>query len=130
MPWTEVFAVFLVSHLTGDYLLQTQWQAENKHGGLGSDPIRRRALVSHLTTYGLAFVPALIWLATDIGGWVALAAVAIVLPHLIQDDGRMVLAYLRFVKRTDAGPTDFIYIAVDQTLHVLALFALALAVST
>jgi Protein of unknown function (DUF3307) len=130
MPWTEIFAVFVVSHLTGDYLLQTQWQAEHKHGGLGHDPIRRRALIAHVATYGLAFVPALIWLATDIGGWVAVAAAAIVIPHLIQDDGRVVLAYLRGVKRTNAGPADFIFIAVDQTFHVLALFALALAVST
>lgn len=121
--------MFIVSHLTGDYLLQTEWQAENKHGGLGRDPIRRRALFAHVATYGIAFVPALIWLATDIGGWIAVAAAAIVLPHLVQDDGRPVRAYLRAVKRTIAGPTDFIYMAVDQSLHVLALFALALAVS-
>ena len=30
MAWVEVFAVFLVSHLTGDYLLQTDWQARHK----------------------------------------------------------------------------------------------------
>jgi hypothetical protein len=129
VPWTEVFAVFVVCHLAGDYLLQTEWQAENKHRGLGPDPMRRRALFSHAATYGLAFVPALIWLATDIGGWVALAVAAIVVPHLVQDDGRLVLSYLRFVKRSDAGPTDFVYIAVDQTFHLLALFALALVIS-
>ena len=129
MSWTEVFVVLVVSHLAGDYLLQTEWQAENKHGGLGSDPVRRRALLGHVATYGLAFVPALVWLATDIGGWVALAAAAIVLPHLVQDDGRPVLAYLRVVKRTGAGRTDFIFMAVDQSLHVLALFVVALAVA-
>ena len=63
MPWVEVFAVFVVSHLAGDYLLQTDWQAENKRGGLGGDPVARRALLSHVTTYTLAFVPAFIWLA-------------------------------------------------------------------
>jgi hypothetical protein len=129
MPWTEIFAVFIVSHLAGDYLLQTGWQAENKHGGLGRDPIRRRALFTHVATYGLGFVPALIWLATDIGGWMAVAAVAIVLPHLVQDDGRVVVSYMRAVKQTMVSPSDFIYIAVDQSFHVLALFALALAVS-
>ena len=129
MSWTEVFVVLVVSHLAGDYLLQTEWQAENKHGGLGHDPVRRRALLGHVATYGLAFVPALVWLATDIGGWVALAAAAIVLPHLVQDDGRPVLAYLRVVKRTGAGRTDFIFMAVDQSLHVLALFVVALAVA-
>ena len=67
MPWVEVFAAFVVCHLVGDYLLQTDWQALHKRGGLGSDPVSRRALVSHIVTYTLAFVPALIWLADDIG---------------------------------------------------------------
>jgi hypothetical protein len=128
MSWTEVFAVFLVSHLAGDYLLQTEWQAQNKHGGLGSDPVHRRALVEHIATYGLAFVPAFVWVATDVGWWVVVVSVAVLLPHLVQDDGRPVLAYLRVVKHTRAGPAEFIFIAVDQSLHVLALFAVALAV--
>ena len=130
MPWPDIVAVLVVCHLAGDYLLQTEWQAANKHGGLGPDPIRRRALFAHVTTYGLAFVPALIWLASDIGGWIAVAAAAILVPHLVQDDGRLVLSYLRAVKRSSAGPTDFVFIAVDQTLHVLALFAVALAASS
>jgi hypothetical protein len=36
---------------------------------------------------------------------------------------------MRSVKRTVAQPADFLFIAVDQTLHVVALFGLALAVS-
>jgi hypothetical protein len=125
--WTEIFAVFVVSHLVGDYLLQTDWQAAHKHGGLGRDPVRRRALVSHVTTYGLAFVPAFVWIATDIGGWIVAVAVAVVVPHLIQDDGRLLALYMHSVKRTQAATSDFIYIAVDQTLHMVALFAVALA---
>ena len=65
MEWFEVFAVFLVSHLVGDYLLQTDWQAVHKHRGLGPDPVSRRALASHVATYTLAFVPALIWLGGE-----------------------------------------------------------------
>jgi Protein of unknown function (DUF3307) len=130
MPWPQIFAVLLVSHLVGDYLFQTEWQAANKHGGLGRDPVRRRALLAHVATYGLAFIPALVWLGTDIGGWVAVAAIAILVPHFVQDDGRLVLSYLRTVKRTQADPTDFIFIAVDQTFHVLALFAVALVASS
>ena len=49
--------------MVGDYLLQTDWQARNKRGGLGGDPVARRALLTHVTTYTLAFVPALIWIA-------------------------------------------------------------------
>jgi Protein of unknown function (DUF3307) len=124
--WTEIFAVFIVSHLVGDFLLQTDWQAAHKHGGLSGDPVRRRALVSHVATYGLAFVPGFIWLASDIGGWIAAVVVAVLAPHLIQDDGRLLMHYMRSVKRTQAAATDFIFIACDQTLHVLALFAVVL----
>ena len=37
MEWAEITIVFWVSHLAGDFLLQTDWQAEHKHGGLGRD---------------------------------------------------------------------------------------------
>ena len=67
MEWTEIFAVFIVSHLVGDYLLQTEWQALNKRGGLSRDPVSRRALLSHISTYTLAFVPAAVWLAGERG---------------------------------------------------------------
>lgn len=36
MTWTAVFGVLLVSHLVGDMLLQTGWQALNKYSGLGA----------------------------------------------------------------------------------------------
>lgn len=128
MSWVEVFAVLLVCHLAGDYLLQTDWQAANKAGGLGRDPIRRRALCSHVATYGLAFVPALVWLAGDLDAWTVAAAAAIVVPHLVQDDGRALSLYISRMKRSLSSPGDFVYIAVDQTFHVIALFALAVIV--
>jgi hypothetical protein len=129
VPWTEIFAVFIVSHLVGDFMLQTDWQAAHKHCGLGPDPVRRRALLAHIATYGLAFVPAFVWLATDIGGWIVAVAAAVLVPHLIQDDGRLLMLYMRSVKRTQAGASDFIFIAVDQTIHILALFVVALIAS-
>ena len=130
MPWAEVFVALVVSHLAGDFLLQTGWQAANKPGGLGRDPIRRRALFSHVLTYGLAFVPALVWLVSDLRGWVAATAAAIVVPHLIQDDGRLLDAYIRTVKRSVVPPGDFVYVAVDQSFHVIALFLVAVAAGT
>ena len=121
--------MFIVSHLVGDFLLQTEWQARHKAGGLGADPVARRALLSHVAMYGLTFVPALVWLESDIGAAVAAVAAAIVLPHLLQDDGRLVAVYIRAVKRT-RDPQQFVVVAVDQSLHVLALFALSLVVAS
>ena len=88
MPWVEVFAVFIVCHLAGDYLLQTDWQAAHKRGGLSGPPESRRALFMHVTSYTIAFVPALVWLASEIEWWVVGVAALIFVPHLIQDDGR------------------------------------------
>jgi hypothetical protein len=130
LPWIEVFAVFLVSHVAGDYLTQTEFQARNKHGGLGRDPVRRRALLTHVAVYLLCFVPALIWLGDgrDSAASALLAAAAIALPHAVQDDGRVIAAWMRRVKHTAYEPGAVLPMAVDQSFHVLALFALALAV--
>jgi hypothetical protein len=58
VDWPAVFVVFLILHLVGDFALQTEWEAQHKRGGLGRDPVARRALAGHVLTYTLAFVPA------------------------------------------------------------------------
>ena len=74
MSWVDVLAVFIVAHMVGDYLLQTDWQAKNKRGGL-SGGVALRALSAHVATYTLAFVPALIWIGGELGaGWAVLTA--------------------------------------------------------
>jgi Protein of unknown function (DUF3307) len=125
MPWVEIFAVFVVSHLVGDFLLQTNVQATHKRGGLGGGGESTRGLLSHTLTYTLAFVPALIWLASDIGFWAIGVGLLIALPHMIQDDGRLLDAYMRRVKGVEPKPGGLL-IAVDQAWHVLVLFLIAL----
>jgi Protein of unknown function (DUF3307) len=126
VPWVEVFAVFAVSHLVGDFALQTEWQAQHKHGGLGPDPVARRALVAHVSTYTLAFVPAFVWLWGSVGAATLAAAAVIAGTHLIQDDGRLVDAYMRLVKHTTSVKQPLVTVMVDQTFHGLLLFAVAL----
>jgi hypothetical protein len=127
VPWVEVFSVFLVSHLVGDYLLQTDWQAANKRGGLGPNSESRRALLAHITTYTLAFVPVLIWLADDIGAWVIGVAALIAFPHMVQDDGRLLERYIAFIKGEPATRNAAVVAVVDQSFHILVLFLIALA---
>ena len=129
MPWVEIFATFVVSHLMGDFLLQTNWQAVHKRGGLGRDLLARRALLTHIATYTLAFAPALIWLASGIGAWAIGVGALVALPHMVQDDGRLLGAYMRRVKRVEPEPGP-LAMAVDQSGHVLALFLLALLASS
>jgi Protein of unknown function (DUF3307) len=126
MDWVEAFTIFVVCHLAGDFLLQTDWQARTKYAGLGGDQEARRALLTHVMTYGIAFVPAFAWLFGEIGAATIGIAVLILVPHLVQDDGRLLRNYMRFVKHSTAVKGEFVAIAVDQSFHVLALFAAAL----
>lgn len=128
MPWIEIFAVFAVSHLVGDLVLQTNWQAINKRGGLFTGPAEsRRALAAHTLSYTLAFVPALIWLADDLGAGALVAAVLIVaVPHGIQDDGRLLEIFALRVKRMEPTEYPVVYLLLDQSLHLVALFLTAL----
>jgi hypothetical protein len=126
MPWVEVFVVFVVSHLVGDYLLQTEWQALNKRGGLRGTPTMRRALLSHIATYTLAFVPSLIWLWPSRHAGVVWIAALVAVPHFIQDDGTLLAQYARTVKKADLRANPSLGAALDQAFHLLALFGLAL----
>jgi hypothetical protein len=125
MTWAAVFLVLLVSHGAGDVLLQTDRQAVGKGGGV-ADPGARRALLAHVTIYTVAFVPALVWIGTHAGvGRAILVGALIAVPHLVIDEGQLVRAWLREVKRTPDAPPALM-IAVDQCLHLLCLFGAAL----
>ena len=126
MRWEEIFLVFLVCHVVGDYLLQTDWQAVNKRGGLSRNREARRALFSHVLVYTLVFVPACIWVATETTALAIALLPVVFIPHLIQDDARVLIAWNRIVKRSSPLPGDHVYMAIDQSFHFVFLFATAL----
>jgi hypothetical protein len=129
MTWVEVFIVFVMSHLVGDYLLQTNWQALHKRGGLSwRDRDASRALFTHVTLYTLCFIPGLV--VAELGVELVWVIPAIFIPHLIQDDGRLLQAYMKGVKRLDPKENLAVSIAVDQTFHMLALLILALIIGS
>ena len=129
MPWVELIVVFVVSHAVGDFLLQTEWQATRKRHGAAASPEQRRALASHTVSYLCAFVPALIWVGSELGALEAVATgVAVALPHMIQDDGRLLLAYSGVVKKASPKPGEPLFMMIDQSFHLVALFGLALLV--
>lgn len=127
----EVFVAFFVAHHVGDYLLQTDWQARTKAGGLGRDPEARRALLSHVATYTLAFVPVLVWIGLETSALAAVGLAALIfVPHLVVDDGRVVGGYTRRVKGGRGGVDPAVLASVDQSLHYLALAATALVAAS
>jgi len=129
MNWSDLFIVLVVSHLAGDFLLQTQWQATRKTGGLGGEPESRRALASHVLTYALAFVPALGWIGSQEGlVGIAVVFVTTFVIHGLQDDGRLLRAYVRVVKKVEPPYGSPLWIAIDQSFHVVALLGTALLI--
>jgi hypothetical protein len=125
MTWYAVLLAFLVCHLTGDLLLQTEWQAITKVRGLG-DPEGRRALLRHGMTYTLAYLPALIWVAADRSVLGAIGvALLIAVPHVLVDDGHFTQVWMRDVKHAP-HPAPSLRLMVDQSFHVVCLLAAAL----
>lgn len=125
MSWPAVFAAFLVCHLTGDLLLQTEWQAMTKTRGL-NDREGRRALMSHGLSYTLPYLPALVWVGAERGAVRAVVvALLIALPHVMVDDGRFVRVWLRDVKHS-SDPAPSLRLMVDQSFHVVCLLAVAM----
>ncbi len=125
MSWPAALLALLVSHLVGDFLLQTEWQALTKVRGLG-DPVSRRALGRHVVNYTVAFTPALVWIGLETSAARAVAVGALVaIPHLLIDDGHLVRSWLRDVKHA-REPSPALWMTVDQTFHVLCLLGAAL----
>lgn len=125
VSWPGVLLALLASHLVGDVLVQTEWQAVNKGGGL-RDSRSRRALLRHGAAYTASFAPALVWLGRRTTARRALAvAGAVAIPHLLVDDGSLVEVWLREVKHAPQ-PAPALAVAVDQTFHVISLLGAAL----
>jgi hypothetical protein len=130
MTWPSVYLALLLSHLAGDFLLQTEWQAVTKRGGLGPEPARRRALALHGVTYTTAYLPALIWIASELDALGAVVcALAITVPHLVIDDGTLLRGWMTRVKHND-DPALWLMAAVDQTFHLVCLLPVALVVAS
>jgi hypothetical protein len=127
MSWPALSVAFMVAHLAGDFLFQTDWQAANKPGGLGRDATSRRALLTHGLTYTVAFVPALIWFADERSALGAVGVgLAVTLPHIAIDHGRAVPLWITHVKNNPLPPPPALAVAVDQSMHAVCLFLLAL----
>ncbi|MBD0282631.1 MAG: hypothetical protein ICV69_10625 [Thermoleophilaceae bacterium] len=110
----------------GDFVVQNEAQELHEAGGLGREPLARRALLAHIVVYMLAFVPALIWRGSRIGVAEALGIGALIaVTHLPQDDGRLLGVYMSRVK-TVREPSDLRLMGVDLSLHFVVLLGVAL----
>jgi hypothetical protein len=64
----------------------------------------------------------------DLGAGVPLVALYVFVTHAVIDDARLVESYMRVIKGPGSLEQSTVVFMVDQSLHVLTLFALALLI--
>jgi hypothetical protein len=118
---TTVFLILLTSHLLGDWVAQSDWQATNKTRSWA-------ALAAHVAGYHL--VMALLLLVPVLrDGWPAGKALAVLAvsaaTHALIDRRWPVRALLRVAGSPGFATIEWGVIAVDQALHLSILAMLA-----
>jgi Protein of unknown function (DUF3307) len=118
---TTVFLILLTSHLLGDWVAQSDWQATNKTRSWA-------ALAAHVAGYHL--VMGLLLLVPVLrDGWPAGKALAVLVvsaaTHALIDRRWPVRALLRVAGSPGFATVEWGVIAVDQALHLSILAMLA-----
>lgn len=100
----------LATHYVADFIVQTEWQAQNKSSNIN-------ALLRHVATYGLCFTPFLFILLNGV-----LFVLSNVLLHFITDffTSRASTA----VHKSGDTRTFFQFIGFDQLIHQVTLVLL------
>ena len=100
---------YLIGHLVGDYLLQTEWQAAHKKSpGLAG----WIACLLHCFLWTISVL-------TCTGWWTPRLAILVFFSHIILDRTQLVAWYTKTVKKTQ----DFwLNVVCDNVLHLLFLW--------
>jgi len=117
------FETLLMAHILGDWIFQTEWQAVNKER-------QWRAMLTHVAVYHAIVVVGLglRFGFADPRVYAVVAGLAVV--HTILDRRRPLRRFMRAMRITTTREAEpWLAIAVDQSLHLLALGAAALVLT-
>lgn len=110
-----LFEWLLVSHLAGDWLLQTEWQAQNKATSW-------RAMLTHIVIYHAVMLVALIALVGADEPRIYVVIVFLAITHLFMDRQWPVARLMSFLRLSvERTPERWFSIAIDQVLHIILL---------
>jgi hypothetical protein len=110
-----IFESLFVAHLVADWLLQTEWQALNKHKNF-------RALFTHIGIYSLVIWGVLVAYYGFRNVTVYLVVGVVSFVHIFLDRRLVVEWYLKtFRLVVDREPPFFLMLAADQIFHILIL---------
>lgn len=118
-----IFEGLLMAHLLGDWIFQTEWQAENKkHKFL--------ALLTHVVIYHV-IVLAVLYFGFGLQSFPVLIVVGILAVFHALLDGlptvNWIMGHLRL--RVERAPERWLLVAVDQAIHLLLLGAASIYLS-
>ncbi len=124
--FAALFIFQFVGHKIGDYILQTDHQAQFK---TKDDVYRMRHSLVYAATIALLLFPLLGHLAAIVTIFVLTVA-----EHMLIDDRRFVRWLKTFVETNLAGRKDFdiekvptfVIIEIDQTIHLIRIFLISL----
>lgn len=113
-----IFEILLCTHLIGDWLLQTDNQAQNKT----KNGFPNVFLIQHCIVYTLVFIPIFLWQN------VSLYFIALIFfSHMIIDYRKPVLWFFKLTcNDSDQEFPQWLVFVKDQVLHVLILAIIAL----
>lgn len=118
-----IFEGLLIAHLLGDWLLQTEWQAQNKQHNCA-------ALMVHVAIYHTVVLAVLVFGFKFTNLETVAVVMALAVLHMILDRRTAVIWIMRRLRLTvERQPERWLLIAVDQSLHLLLLGAAALILS-
>lgn len=108
----EFLPALIVAHIVGDFLLQNDWMQAKSRSSF--------ACLIHVLAYSIPF-----WAVCALG-FPALAALAILVQHFIQDRFSLHLRWMRLIGQTppDRWPPGPLF--VDQAWHIASIAAISL----
>lgn len=110
-----LFESLVIGHLLGDWLLQTEWQAQNKADNWG-------AMLAHVAVYHAVILGILILRFGAAATPVYLAVGGLALTHAMLDRKWPVAWLMRALRiSVHRAPDRTLTLAVDQSLHLLLL---------
>jgi hypothetical protein len=115
-----LFETLFIGHLVGDWLLQTEWQAQNKADNW-------KAMLAHVAVYHAVLLAILIGRYGISAAPVYVAVGGLALTHALLDRKWPVAWLMRTLRiSVHRAPDRALTLVVDQSLHILLLAAATL----
>jgi hypothetical protein len=115
----NLFSWLILGHFIADWLLQSDWMALGKRRRFFSKP----GLIHYgLYTGVITLIVQVFQARTNLVTFISQVGTLVFFSHWLIDGTNLILTWMRFFRQREQG---VVYLAIDQTLHLLVLGLLA-----